>query len=156
MHFRDSSVNVAFDRDGNETKEVVVVNRFYQGGDVQSFLMKEDWFFHARTGETIKMIVGIAPLVYDPKAEKVVPLFWLYYPEWKSLFERFKTINAYDNYPQTYRQIFDRRKFFSQIVKENNLYDRSVRATTHGDQIMQETEKAKEKLSKRTVDYFEQ
>lgn len=156
MRFRDSSTVLSYDSEGNESSEVVLVNRFYEGTDVQSFLMKEDWVIHNKSGNLIKVIICIAPLIYDQKTEKVKPLFWIYYPEWKELLDKFYTLNKYDNYPQTYRQIFERRKFFSQVVKENNLYDRSVRATVHGDQNMTEAEKLKEKLSRRSTDYFEQ
>lgn len=156
MSFRDSSASLAYDREGNETTEITVVNRFYQGSDVQSFLLKEDWIMSSKSGVTIKLIVGIAPLVFDPKTEKVRPLFWLYYPEWKEVFSKFKTINQYDNYPQTYLQIFNRRKFFSQIVKNSNLQDRSIRAVYHGDDIKNEAERSKERLSRKTVDYFEE
>ena len=156
MSFRDSSASLAYDREGNETTEITVVNRYYQGSDVQSFLLKEDWVMSSKSGVTIKLIVGIAPLVFDPKTEKVRPLFWLYYPEWKEVFSKFKTINQYDNYPQTYLQIFNRRKFFSQIVKNSNLQDRSIRAVHHGEDIKNEAETSKEKLSRKTVDYFEE
>lgn len=156
MSFRDSSATLAYDREGNETTEITIVNRYYQGSDVQSFLMKEDWVMSSKNGVTIKLIVGIAPLVFDPKTEKVRPLFWLYYPEWKEVFSKFKTINQYDNYPQTYLQIFNRRKFFSQIVKNSNLQDRSIRSVYHGEDIKNEAENTKEKLSRKTVDYFEE
>lgn len=156
LSFRDSSASLAYDREGNETTEIKVVNRYYQGSDVQSFLLKEDWVMSSKSGVTIKLIVGIAPLVFDSKTEKVRPLFWLYYPEWKEVFSKFKTINQYDNYPQTYLQIFNRRKFFSQIVKNSNLQDRSIRAVHHGEDIKNEAEAAKEKLSRKTVDYFEE
>jgi hypothetical protein len=156
MSFRDSSATLAYDREGNETTEIKVVNRYYQGSDVQSFLLKEDWVMSSKSGVTIKLIVGIAPLIFDPKTEKVRPLFWLYYPEWKEVFSKFKTINQYDKYPQTYLQIFNRRKFFSQIVKNSNLQDRSIRAVHHGEDIKNEAETTKEKLSRKTVDYFEE
>lgn len=156
MRFRDSSTTLAYDREGNETVETNIVNRYYQGSDVQSFLMKEDWVMSSKSGVTVKLIVGIAPLVFDPKTEKVKPLFWLYFPEWKEVFSKFSTINQYDNYPQTYLQIFNRRKFFSQIVKSSNLQDRSIRSTAHGDEIKDEAERQKEKLSRKTVDYFEE
>lgn len=156
MVLKDSSVSLAYDREGNETRELIVTNRYYQGSDVISFMLKEDWVMSSKSGGIAKVIVGIAPLVYDPKTEKIRPLFWLYYPEWKNLFGMFKTINQYDNYPQTYLQIFNRRKFFSQIVKSNNLQDRSIRNQYRGDDIKREAEKVNESLGKKTVDYFEE
>jgi len=155
IKFRDSSEVVTFDADGNETKQIVDINRYYLGSDIKCFLIKEDWIFNSHSGKTEKYIIAIAPLVENTKTDKLHPLFWLYYPEWKEMFACFSSKSVYYDEALTYSEVFARRKFSSTITKESNIYDRSVRAIHHGADIQQNTELIKEKLNQREGDHFE-
>ena len=154
LQFKDSSEVVTFDDKGEEKKEVQVVRRFYMGSDVVSFLLKEDWIMNAHTGKTEMHIIAFAPLVPDQKTGGLKPLFWLYYPEWKELLGCFMAKSPFDDEPRPYAEIFILRKFISQISKESNVFDRSVKSLHHGDEIKQKTEEMKEKLNNKQADHF--
>jgi hypothetical protein len=155
MTLKDSSEVVTFDAEGNEKKEMVKVNRFYMGTDIVSFLIKEDWVFNAVTSQTVKYIIAFAPLVVNPKTGGLQPLYWLYYPEWRELLGCFNTKSAFADEPMPYAEIFAKRKFVSQITKESNVYDRSVRSVHHGDDIKVKTDKIKDNLNNKEADHFD-
>jgi hypothetical protein len=156
LQTKDSSEVVIFDDKGDEKKETVVNVRFYMGSDIKSFLLKEDWLMNAKTGETEMRIIGIAPLVQNPKTEGVYPLFWLYYPEWKNLLASFMAKSAFDDEPRPYAEIFAKRKFVSQINKESNVHGRSVRSIHHGEDIKLKTEEIKDRMNNKESDHFGQ
>jgi hypothetical protein len=122
---------------------------------VKSYLLKEDWIINSKSGEMEKYIVGIAPLVYNKQTNKIVPLFWLYYPEWKELFASFEAANVYSYERINFYQVFERRYFVSQINKESNVFDRSIKDAKHGAEINMENELIKEKLRNSESDLFE-
>ena len=152
--FRDSSITSVFDSDGNEKKEVSITNRYMYGSDIKSFLMKENWVINNYSGQLEKIIIGIAPLIYDKKTSKIVPLFWIYYPEWKELFASFEAKNYYSDEPITFNDVFTRKLFISLISKENNTFDRSVKATNHGKDFYLESELIKERVINYEEDLF--
>jgi hypothetical protein len=154
LQFRDSSEVQIFDAEGKETKETKITNRFYLGSDVKSYLLKEDWLINSKSGETEVRIIAIAPLVENPLTGGLQPLFWLYYPEWRELLSCFMTQSAFDDEPSPYSSIFAKRKFISQVSKESNLYDRSVRSIHHGEDIRLRTDQIREKNSNRESDHF--
>lgn len=156
ISFHEVNENRSFDENGNEKSETLEVNRFLMGTDIKSYLLKEDWIFNAASGQTEKYIIGIAPLVFDPKKEKVVPLFWLYYPEWKELFASFEAKNYYSSGVISYADLFAKKYFISQISKESNVFDRSVKAVYHGSDVGTENENIKEKTNKQEIDLFPQ
>ncbi len=152
--FRDTSIIPVFDSDGNEKKEISITNRYMFGTDIKSFLMKENWVINNYSGQLEKNIIGIAPLIYDKKTSKVVPLFWIYYLEWKELLSSFEAKNYYSDEPITFNDVFTRKLFISLISKENNLFDRSVKATNHGKDFYLESELIKERVINYEEDLF--
>jgi hypothetical protein len=151
----DTSSRIEFDENGNEVYLKTYSKTYLVGSDVKSYLMKEDWVLNSYTGKTEKFIIGIAPLVYDSKTEKVVPLFWLYYKEWESLFSCFSAKNYFSQDSITYKDIFNKRYFISQINKESNVFDRGLKDYNHGVDINLETELIKEKLRNAESDLFQ-
>ena len=152
--FSDSSITSVFDSDGNEKREVSITKRYMYGSDIKSFLMKENWIINNYSGQLEKIIIGIAPLIYDKKTSKIVPLFWIYYPEWKELFASFEAKNYYSDEPITFNDVFTRKLFISLISKENNTFDRSVKATNHGKDFYLESELIKERVINYEEDLF--
>jgi gliding motility associated protien GldN len=154
LSFKDSSEVTSFDANGTETKNTLVEKRYVIAKDIVNYLIKEDWIINNYSGQLEKYIVAIAPLVRDKKTEKVIPLFWIYYLEWQGLFNAFTAKNYSSQEEITYRDVFERNYFASQISKENNLFDRSVKSVNHGQDAYLESEIIKEKARNFESDLF--
>ncbi|PBQ33062.1 hypothetical protein CNR22_15175 [Sphingobacteriaceae bacterium] len=151
----DSISMPAFDEKGEPVASGASLKKYLMGNDIKSYLIKEDWITNSYSGKTEKYIVGIAPLVYDSKTEKTVPLFWIYYPEWKSLLSAFKAKNVYTHEGINFAEVFAKRLFVSQISKESNVFDRGIKAYKHGSDTYLESELIKEKLNNAESDLFQ-
>lgn len=154
LSFKDSSEVTSFDAKGEETKNTIVEKRYIIAKDIVNYLIKEDWIINSYSGKLEKYIVAIAPLVRDKKTDKVVPLFWIYYLEWQGLFNAFTAKNYVTDEEITYKDVFEKNYFASQISKENNLFDRSVKSVNHGQDAYLESEIIKEKARNFESDLF--
>jgi hypothetical protein len=155
MAIHDTSVVEVFDSDGNKTTETIIDNRYMYSSDIKCFLLKEDWVINSYTGKMEKHIIGLAPLVFDKKLQKTVPLFWLYYAEWKQLFASFEARNFYTDSPVSFHDIFMNRFFISVVSKQSNMFDRSVKSVSHGKDIYSEGEVIYEKQNTDLEDLFQ-
>jgi len=155
ISFYDSSEVTSFDAQGNETKAISVEKRYLYNKDISTYLLKEDWVINSHSGQLEKKIVAIAPLLYEAQSQKVVPLFWLYYNEWKELFNSFEAKNYYTDERLTYRGILEKKYFISQVSKASNIFDRSVKSDKHGIEIFLEGEVIKEKMLNSEKDMFQ-
>jgi gliding motility associated protien GldN len=80
----------------------------------------------------------------DPVLED---LFWIYFPEARFVFansEVFNRIN--DAERRTYEDVFWKRQFESTVIKESNVYDRSINEYKTGLDALLEAEKIEEKI----------
>ncbi len=150
----DTSVVDVFDANGDKTSETIIDNRYMYGQDIKSFILKEDWFINSYTGKIEKRIIGIAPLIFDNKQQKTVPLFWLYYAEWKQLFASFEARNFYSDQVISFDDVFMNKYFISVLSKQSNIFDRSIKTEVHGKDIYSEGEKIHEKLNTDQEDLF--
>jgi gliding motility associated protien GldN len=94
---------------------------------IQKFRLKEDWFFNKETSTLDVRILGIAAYEYIPDKEAYRELFWVYFPACRNTFAKnvvFNTRN--DNEYRSFDELFWKRDFSSVIVKESNVYDRSI------------------------------
>jgi gliding motility associated protien GldN len=155
IQLNDSVLIKNFDALGNEKEELIGNKRYLFGSDIKSYLIKEDWIFNSQSGKSEKYIIAIAPLIYDSKTEKVIPLFWLYYPEWKNMFALFEAKNFYSFEKISYDDVFTKRYFVSIISKESNVFDRTTKAYKHGNDAYLESELIKEKLMNSEMDLFQ-
>ncbi|MBA2611965.1 MAG: hypothetical protein H0U95_08345 [Bacteroidetes bacterium] len=155
LSLKDSTKVTSFDANGNETKNIVVEKRYIMAKDIVNYLIKEDWIINNYSGRLEKYIIALAPLVRDKKTDKVVPLFWLYYPEWQGLFNAFEAKNYLSDQKINYRDVFEKNYFSSQISKENNLFDRAVKSTYHGQDAFLESEIIKERARNFESDLFQ-
>ena len=121
LSYTDSSTVVTFDANGEQTQQASVAKRYIMGSDIKSYLLKEDWIINSRSGKTEKYVIAIAPLIYDAEKEMALPLFWLYYPEWQSLFSCFAAKNFYSHEDISFDDIF-KRKYF--IFRVNSIQSR--------------------------------
>lgn len=143
-----------FDAQGNEVVNTRVENRYLYTADVKAYVLKEDWFLDSYTGKLEKKIVAFAPLVTDHKTGMSVPLFWLYYNEWKELLRSFEAKNLVTDEVISYRTLLEKNYFISVVSKESNLFDRSVKDYQHGQDPQQENETIREKIYNSERDAF--
>ena len=121
---------------------------------VSKLWIKEDWIFDEETSTIVCRIVGIAPVreLVDEASGIVIGdelMFWLHYP---SLREYLATKPVFNNFNDAVRMswedIFDMRMFSSYIIKESNVYDRTVENYATGIDAVLESERLKEKIFK--------
>ena len=155
LSVKDTSEIISFDANGNETKNTIIENRYIMAKDIVNYLIKEDWIINNYSGQLEKYIIAIAPLVKDKKTDKTIPLFWLYFLEWQGLLNAFEARNYLSNERITFKYVFEKNYFVSQISKENNLFDRSVKSTNHGQDAYLESEIIKEKVRNFESDMFQ-
>ena len=151
----DSSITTVFDANGNETKESSKVNRYLLGSDIKNYLIKENWISNSYTGKLEKVMIGIAPLFINKNTGKTMPLFWLYYPEWKELLASFEATNYYSEEKISFDDVLNKKLFVSIISKENNLFNRNIKSTHRGNDFYMESELIKEKISNYEEDLFQ-
>lgn len=104
--------------------------------DVVKFRIKEDWVFDRESSRMFCRIIGIAPLkiIYgvDKKTERgTAPMFWIYYPEIRSMLAKYDVYNP-KNMGQsrmTWEELFESRMFGSYIVKStlDNPQNKNIR-----------------------------
>ncbi len=150
----DTSVVDVFDANGDKTSETLIDNRVLYGSDIKSFLLKEDWFINNYSGKVEKRIIGIAPVVYNAKEQKTMPLFWLYYAEWKQLFSSFEVQCSYSDKPVSFNDILVNHYYISVISKQGNVFDRGIKSVNHGKDVLTEGESINEKLNTDQEDLF--
>lgn len=118
---------------------------------ITRYRLKEDWIWDRQRSERYVRIIGIAPMIedYDRDGESMgfAPLFWLYYPECRYVFANADVFNLFnDAQRRTYEDLFQKRYFSSYIVKQSNVYDRSVGEFARGMDALAESERIKEEL----------
>lgn len=119
--------------------------------DITQYQLKEDWIFDKQRSERYVRIIGIAPMKedYDDEGTKrgYKTLFWLYFPECRYVFANASVFNFQnDAKRRTFEEIFQNRMFSSYIIKEANVYDRSIAAYARGIDALLESERIKDEL----------
>ncbi len=150
--YRVDTITV-FDPDTyEETKQVV--NSDFDPVWVSKLWIKEDWIFDEETSTIVCRIVGIAPVreLVDEASGITIGdelMFWLHYP---SLREFLATKPVFNNFNDAVRlsweDVFEMRLFSSYIIKESNVYDRTVENYATGIDAVLESERLKEKIFK--------
>ena len=142
------------DDDGNEI-DAIEMQVAIKSDEVTRYRLKEDWIWDRQRSERYVRIIGIAPLYEeyrkDDDGDDVFigfrPLFWLYYPECREVFAHAEAFNLFnDAQRRTYEDLFQKRYFSSYIVKESNVYDRTVVGYARGMDALAESERIKEEL----------
>ena len=119
--------------------------------DITQYKIKEDWIFDKQRSERFVRIIGIAPMKedYDDQGVKrgYKTLFWLYFPECRYIFAN-ATVYNFQNDAQrrTFEELFQKRMFTSYIVKESNVYDRSIMSYARNIDALLESERIKDEL----------
>ncbi len=119
---------------------------------VTQYQIKEQWVFDRQRSERYVRIIGICPRieVMDENTGEFrgyKPLFWLYYPECRYVFQNAWVFNPHnDAERRSFEEIFQKRRFASFIHKEENVYDRVIASYVQGIDALLEAERIKEEL----------
>jgi len=119
---------------------------------VTQYQLKEHWVFDKQRSERYVRIIGICPRVevYDQTTgdfRGFKPLFWLYYPECRYVFQNAWVFNPGNGAERrSFEEIFQKRRFASFIHKEDNVYDRPVASYALGIDALLEAERIKSDL----------
>ena len=111
--------------------------------EFSSLQIKEDWFFDKQKGSLEVRILGLgfmSPNAIDAEQANL----WIYFPEWRPIFaanEVFNTKN--DSERRTFEDVFSKRQFASTILKESNVYDRTIQDYTKGIDALLESDRVK-------------
>lgn len=136
--------------DPNDPSRILAVDTIkITSKDVLYYDIKSDWFFDKQRGEMKNRIIGISPVVQNPKTQDIYPLFWVWFPDARYALATHVAFNTHNNADRlTYDQIFHLRYFNSVIYKEDNVYDREIKDYKRNsplDQLL-EAQKIKENL----------
>jgi len=119
--------------------------------DIVRYRVKEDWVWDRQRSQRHIRIIGIAPIIEkkddEGNSQGLAPLFWLYYPECRYVFANSECYN-YENDAQrrTFEEIFQKRYFSSYIIKETNVFDRSINDYAQGLDALLASERIKDEL----------
>ncbi|KAB1062149.1 type IX secretion system ring subunit PorN/GldN [Salibacter halophilus] len=118
---------------------------------IKRFKIKEEVFFDKQRSVLEFRILGIAPMVpaYNSNGElvNVQEGFWVYFPEARRVLAQAEVYNRHnDVHRLTYDDIFMKRMFSSKIVKESNVYDRSLEQYLSPLDALLEAEKIEDKI----------
>ncbi|MFT7589312.1 MAG: gliding motility associated protein GldN [Limisphaerales bacterium] len=121
---------------------------------VTKLWIKEDWIFDEETSSMICRVSGVAPVreLIDENSGLVIGdelMFWLYYPEIRAFLAKKPVFNPWnDAVRMSWEDIFEMRLFSSYIIKESNVYDRTVENYATGIDAVLESERLKKDLFK--------
>lgn len=126
--------------------------------DVIAYELKSDWFFDKQRGEMKNRIIGISPVIKDPRTQDIYNLFWVWYPDARLALTTYKVFNQ-NNYVQrlNFDQLFRMRFFNSVIFKESNVSERAIAdyKRNHPMEQLLEGQRIKEKLRDYEHDLWE-
>jgi gliding motility associated protien GldN len=127
---------------------LITVSESFSPNRVKKLLIKEEWFFDRQRSVLDVRILGISPLYeQDDKEKGDQPLFWVYFPEARTMLAKYDVFNR--NNPserRSFDDIFWKRQFSSYIIKEENVYDRSINEYKKGMDALLESNRIKEEI----------
>lgn len=119
--------------------------------DVQRCMIKEIWYFDKQRSQLMVRILAICPIEMrkmgdeDNAKEERYPLFWVpYNEETRQLLVQYPYHNRSNSAAQlNYDEVFMKRMFDSYIIREENVYDRSISDYAQGIDALKESERIK-------------
>jgi gliding motility associated protien GldN len=127
----------------------IVISESFSPNRVKKLLIKEEWFFDRQRSVLDVRILGISPLYeQDDKEKGDQPLFWIYFPEARTLLAKYDVFNRSNpTERRSFDDIFWKRQFSSYIIKEENVYDRSINEYRKGMDALLESNRIKEEIT---------
>ena len=119
--------------------------------DVKRFRVKEVWYMDEETSTMKVRILGIAPLIevndINDNFRYEQPLFWLYYPELRTVLNNKEVVNPVnDANPMSWDNVFEMRYFSSYVYKESNVQGRRLQDYKTGLDILLEAKKVEKAI----------
>jgi len=143
----DSVENFYIDADGKETFEKRLQTDTLKALDIKSIQFNEVWYFNKKWSRLEKRIIGIAPVWHNPKTNKDETLFWIYFNESREWLASYPSNSkVIDGRKRTYEQLFSDKFFNSKIVKESNVFDRSLLENTSAFDALIKNENVKDEI----------
>ena len=151
---------------GYSEEDAIVIKKVRKNFDrnkVMKWRIKEEWFFDKQRSVMDVRILGLAPLVEntdlttgDPTGT-YSPLFWVYFPEARDVLINAPVFNLVKNDAErrTYDDVFWKRMFSSTIIKEANVFDRSINKYMIGLDALLEANRIKEEIFNLEHDLWE-
>lgn len=131
--------------------------------DIVQYRIKGMWYFDARQGELKYRLLGIAPVapdvnLADQQNPVLVELFWVWYPQARSVLHKAKTLNRSNSAkPLSFDHLLNSRMFNAVIYKTDNLQDnRSIQEYLPDNALLQllESDRIKESIRNREQDMW--
>jgi gliding motility associated protien GldN len=119
---------------------------------VKKFRIQEVWIFDEEVSTLYPRILGLAPVrdVYDAITGEFrgeSDMFWIYYPDARQLLANAYAFNPNNDAIQmSWEDVFEMRLFGNYIVKESNVYDRSIESYSTGIDAVLESERIKKEI----------
>lgn len=114
---------------------------------VTKIRVKEDWFFDKQKSVLESRILGLCPLEYDENKDIYIPMFWVYFPQCRTIFANNEVFNPKnDAERRTFEDIFWKRQFSSVAIKETNVYDRFIIEYAKGIDALLESDRIKDDI----------
>jgi gliding motility associated protien GldN len=126
--------------------------REIEPGDVQQFLIKEEWYFDSKLSTMKVRILGICPVRIAPNPEtgavEKKRAFWVFFPEIRETLANYEVYNRNNDAQRiSFDDMFMQRRFSSYIFQASNVYDnRAIQQYAVGRSALLESEKIKEWL----------
>jgi len=144
---------------------VVFSQSEFSAKDVKKFLIREDWFFDKQRSVLEVRIIGMCMIkdeyTVDPNTGEeefkgMKQLFWVYFPEARYVLVNYDVFNRFNDAERmSYDDVFFKRIFGSYVVKEENVYDRSISDYESGLGALLESERIKQEIGEFEMDLWE-
>jgi len=144
---------------------VVFSQSEFSAKDVKKFLIREDWFFDKQRSILEARIMGMCMIkdeyTVDPNTGEeefkgMKQLFWVYFPEARNVLAKYEVYNRFNDAERmSYDDVFFKRIFGSYVVKEENVYDRSISDYESGLGALLESERVKQEIGEFEMDLWE-
>jgi gliding motility associated protien GldN len=123
-----------------------IIREIFNTTRIKKYLIKEDWFFDKQRSVLDVRIIAICPLYNDAEDASKAPeaLFWIYFPHAREVLAQHDVFNRFNTAERkTFDDIFWKRQFSSYIVKEENVYNRTIVDYKTGMDALLEAERIK-------------
>jgi len=157
---REDSVDQdLFDDQGNPytVKVAGAVDSTWIYDNFQSLEIKEDWFFDKQKSVMEVRIVGLGFNALMKGKEDFGPQnqFYIYFPACRPYFAATEVYNTKnDAERRTFDDIFWKRQFNSNIIRESNVFDRTIDAYSKGIDALLENDRIKKELFQYEHDFW--
>ncbi len=114
-----------------------------------SIQVKEDWFFDREKSVLEVRIIGLEIYAYKRGKEDAGEFsqFFVYFPACRPVFAKYEVFNPKnDSERRTFEDIFWKRQFASQVVKESNVFDRTIDSYSKGIDALLESDRVKQDI----------